>query len=360
MGVEKWKSAFRAFRKSWKQSDEPNNPVLDIEEVRECERDLTRRAQAMDEDEIEKLATCLESDQASAELRCESYLLLLTSHRRYKNLSKARELGNRYHRGVLRQCYEDTKLRFLTLHIYSVLLKETETPAYIEESVRLARDSLELLPGYPGALHNLAGGLLRQASLIPITDSRRQEVLDEALALVGQALMCDPLYPKFHATRASVLAMLGRHDEAEQEIRQAIDAEDSRHKDYAIRLSDYLNIKSDIALARTTTDMKSKIAAASRDVLIESRRANIQILTIFTALISFLIGGLTLVSTFSFEEAARLIFLLAAAILLALTGFGTLYEGALNGRRLAVSLTVAVGLLVIAHILPITITITGR
>lgn len=322
--------------------------------MRDRESELTRQAQSLCPEEVKWHAERLANEQATVEHRWESYLVLLTRHRRYKDLSQAMELVRRYGKALGRHP-QDAMLYFLVLHIHSVLLKETEVGANIDESVRLARQSLQLLPDYPGALHNLAGGLLRQASISTLPESQRQAVLDEALKRVEQALYQEPHYPKYHATQARILAMLGRHDEAEQAIRQAIDTEDSQHPDYAIRLSDYLDIKSGIALARTTSHIRADIAAASRDVLIEARRANIEILTIFIAVISFLIGGLTLAVTFAFDEAARLIFLLAAAMLLALTGFSILYEGAVSGRRLVVAVTMAVGLLALAHVMPITL-----
>jgi len=354
MGFGNWRSAIKAFRTSWHQGEVPAAADLDIETVRARETELTRRAQSLSPEEVQGHVDQLSNAQASREHRWDSYLLLLTRHRRYKDVSKAMELSRQY-REALDPGSADAMRRFLALHIYSIVLKETEDPVHIDESVRLARQSLQLLPDYPGALHNLAGGLLRQACLAPQADSLRQAALEEAQARVEQALTQEPHYPKYHATRARILTMQGRHDEAERDIRAAIDTEDSQDPDYAIRLSDYLDIKSGIALARTTAHMKDEIATASRDVLVEARRANIEILTIFIAVISFLIGGLTLAVTFAFDEAARLIFLLAAAMLLTLTGFSILYEGAVNGRRLVVALKMAVVLLMLAHVVPITL-----
>lgn len=353
MGIKQLQAASNAFRRAWNSSDELQ--VMDLNLVRQKEKELAHQAQSLTSREVEDHEGVLASENSTAKQRCESYLLLLTHHRRYKNWGKAIELGRQY-RNLHLLFPEDGTLRFLSIHTYSILLKETEIPSYIDESVISARKSLELIPNYTGALHNLAGGLLRKANASSLTEHKRSVLLDEALTRVDQALLREPNYAKYHATRARILNLLNRHDEADEEIRKAIDTEDSKNEDYVIRLSDYLDIKSSIALARTTTSIKSEIAASSLNMLNEARRSNIQILTIFIALISFLIGGLTLSASFTFDEAAKLIFLLAAAILLALNGFSILYEGSINIVRIFVALAMSIGLLFLAHIVPITIT----
>lgn len=120
-------------------------------------------------------------------------------------------------------------------HLQSVAWSDS-TPDGIDRSIRLGELALQADPLQPGILHALAGSRLDRAIWQP---GRHEDDLDVALDYVERALALED-YPKFHFTRARILARkaddaqgranaLTALDQARQtEVRKAMDAQERR------------------------------------------------------------------------------------------------------------------------------------
>lgn len=330
------------------QNNSHQEPSFDLKKVRETEKQITKKATELSTNVIEQHEKNLENSEKHFEEKLESFLILLTRHRRYKDVDKGIKLWARFKNEFVGDSEHQKLSSFLSQHMYSILLKDKGSKEGLDTSIRQARRCLKIIPDYPGALHNLAGGLAIRASLNDQPTEKNKKLLTEALDLVNSAIDNEPEYPKYYATRARIFSQLGAYERASHDINYAINQEDSDSSDYSIRLADYLGIKSEIALFKATIDMKKHIEDATISAMNEAKRANIQILTIFIAVISFLIGGISISTSYSFTNAAQLIFILGAALLLSLSGFGILYEKRINIGRLILAFSISTASIVIA------------
>ena len=124
------------------------------------------------------------------------------------------------------------------------LLSRSDRPS-LQEALRYARDACRKVPSSPGVLSLLAKVVAEMGERHPDTVS--QEDITEALDSIGKAIEIDRRHGKYYATRARLLALEGKYDEAARDIRTAIEIEPSSDStSYAMRLARYDFIRSRI------------------------------------------------------------------------------------------------------------------
>lgn len=327
-----------------------NEVVAKAKDIRN-EEELAKYTQKLDEDNV------LEGDKYEAYLVCFSY------HRRMKNVRKCMELYERFK--------ADHADQFLVEHFYAIALRVKESKRNIKEAIRLAKKCRQQDPSHSGVLHNLAGAIHTFATKYESDTAKSNELLIEAKEVVNEAIEHESDYPRFYATRASIYMDLGDFSHAEQDIATAIEMEDSSSNDYPIRLNEYLAIKMDlkfkkeleIALNRTETKMansaetvKEELRTSSIDIkkdiehiTQEAKKSNIEVLTFFVAVISFIIGSLSMLSGLSVQDSVKVILILAGALLFSVAGFCLLFDSNNKLKRFSLSACTAIFLFAIAR-----------
>ncbi len=309
------------------------------------ESNITKTVLGTNINDIEYYNKVLENEKSDYKTRLISYLLIITYHRRRKDVKLCNRLTKLYHHLF--------KSEFLYLHTYSIVLKMSELKNDIGKSISLAEKTVQMQPNNCGALHNLAGSLYMYSECDGISESKRIEQLETAQKYVYEALAIEPDYPKFHATQAKILAAVGDFTAARNSLLIAIDLEDSNSKDYNIRLTDYLNIRMRIDLLNAKNDLKKNIKNEIDKAAAEARKNNLEILSFFVAIISFTIGGISILKNFAITEAIQLIFVLSASLLIVISGATLIFDGNHKFKRFLYSIIFAILLLILAYFTPI-------
>ena len=153
-------------------------------------------------------------------------------------------------------------------------------------------------------------------------------------------------YPKFLVTMARLEALLGEFEEALGHIKQAIDTEDNRQSDYSIRIGQYrahrqqiLARKSalsgqkllDAQLSATMQAYERKLEEQEKQTIVK----NMEFLGLFSGIVSFTIGSLTIgsaVANQSILHAAGLIVVLMGALMGVFAAFGIILHGVVGKK----------------------------
>lgn len=312
------------------------------ETKREVELGLTNKAKLISSNNDNEREYCeiLENDE-SINKRYEAYLILFIFYRRKKNITKCIDFYHQY-KGVFGE-------RFLIIHFYSIVLKHTNNKIDLNESINTARASLKLLQNnHSGALNNLAEGLCTYIESFNLEKKEIKKFANESLDLADAAIKLEPNYAKFYGTRSRALCLLGELKQAKKDIETAIDKEDSFSSDYSLRISDYNSIKAQIILKKTvneiTIDTKNEIQIISD----EMKKTNLEILSFFVVVISFVIGSITLAKGMQLIEAIQLIFVLASSFLMVVAGFTLLFNSRNKVTRFIFSFIVSSLIFVVA------------
>jgi tetratricopeptide (TPR) repeat protein len=308
------------------------------------ESKITQAALKADKTEIIFYKTFLNDTNQEYKLRFISYLIILTYHRRRKDVKLCLRLAYQFH--------NEFKSEFLYLHTYSIVLKMSELKNEIGKSISLAEKTVEMQPNNCGALHNLAGSLYMYSQCEGVLESKKDELLEKAQQRIYDALTIEPNYPKFHATQAKILAAIGDFSAAKNSLLVAIDSEDSTSKDYNIRLTDYLNIRMRIDLLQTKDDLKKNIKSEIDKAAAEARRSNLEILSFFVAIISFTIGGISIAQNYQVSQAIQLILVLSSCLLIVISGATLIFNGTGKVNRFFFSLLFALILFLLAYLTP--------
>lgn len=307
---------------------------------RDLELEVTNKAKSLNHDSVQGCLDIIEDNAKAFDERYESYLVLFTFYRRMKNTAECICLYEQY-KNMFNK-------KFLFLHFYSIVLKQTGNKRDLINSISIARESLKLQARHAGALHNLAGGLYFFVESSDLGEKENKKLLDESLELVEAAIELEQDYAKFYGTRAKIQCLRGRFERAGKDVAIAIDKEDSSTNDYGLRISDYLSIKMHINLKKAVDevllDTQKEIQAISDDV----KKSNLEILSFFVAVISFVIGSITLAKGVKTAEAILLILVLASSLLMVIAGFTLLFDSRNKISRFLFSSVVAVLIFIVA------------
>ena len=296
------------------------------------------------------------------EVRRTAYYILFTSLRRKKEVPKCMSMYIDY----------ESKLKlsddFFAQHLYSTALKEAGTKLHLQKSIKIAENLFKQCPNHPGLLNNLARGFHFLAEIDGLDSPQSTKKLKRARELIEQAIAIEES-PKFDSTKANILSCLGEHKDALRLVDKAIRNEDSAAGDYVLRVSEYLFIKSTIVSRQIKSQTASEFGKQLRRTMEEAQRSNFQTLSLFVAVIGFVIGAIhltitsTAVEAITATEAIQMLFALASAILMVLSGFTLLYssDGIVSGNsRFWLAFFVAVVILLFGLVMPTLLDLGGN
>jgi tetratricopeptide (TPR) repeat protein len=261
------------------------------------------------------------SDSEEHYIREKSFIITLHYHRRRKETSKVIDMI-RYGRTF----FSDQSL----LNVF-------------EASYNLSPDIQTLLSG----IHSARTLFVKSQNphfgnafcdLILKAHSKSKEIpqwaslLDEAQTVIDKCIELNSEYAGFWSTRGKLYAALGFPELASSAIHRAVDKENPDNRDYAIRIQEYafmmFEIRLKAALDFSKDDLEqhagriqSKIDSVEAKID-SSLSKNIEIISIFSASVSFIISAVILSINVDPKNSIVLIGCLSGAIMCSLSGIG--------------------------------------
>lgn len=253
-------------------------------------------------------------------------------------------------------------------HLLLMSMLDQDPVSRSKRVLELADDNTRTMPSNAGVHHALAIAVADIFEATELTPELRPDAkwLQRGIEASQEALELDPKYPKFHCTAGRLLALQGKHKEALKEISVAIDTENSKQSDYALRIGSYRMYyqriqekRHSVAMGRevqkqldtaqelmgqmetSMKEMESKQALLEEDTR-SSLTKNMEFLGLFAGIVSFTIGGVSIAGAMadrSLVGAAGLIVVLMGALLGVFAGFGIIlhgYRGEKSRRNLLV------------------------
>lgn len=311
---------------------------------REYELQITRDATHITDAELQDLRRTLENPNAGRADRLNAYCVIFTYHRRHREIQKCIEIYEKYR--------AEFGNEFIALHLLSIAQRDSGKRKDLLSSIKLSETALESVPRHVGVLNTLAGALLRLSEDEGIEKETSQRRLKEAREAVEEAIELEPDYAKFYATKAEILSALGDYENALAEIARAIDKEDRGASDYPLRITDYLTRKLKIELGKSIKTVTDESRIGLANAMAEARRSNLEILSFFVAVITFLLAGINIAVKFSLQNAIQLLFVLSSLMLMTVSGLILLYDSHRRWRRFLQAFAVAIVILLLGIFSP--------
>ncbi len=348
--------------------------ALPAQTVRKFETDVVNYALKWDDtvikNELPKLIQLVGGDNPTKEdrkLAFHAFCVAESYARRNENLSELKETMQQY------QAYFSNEPFLIHLDVCSTI-KELEafrktawTPERLESVIKTARINMENLRGAVnkpeegniGGAHAFAETVLlafENASglLDKLTGTTKEDLLKEALDVMVETHIQDSKYAKFYCTHGRLFAVAGRYEEALDYLNKAIDKEDSSKADYPIRIGRYLAFAQQIRAQqqncenRLAADEQLKtVTQAFEDQTKESTTKSMEFLGLFSGIVSFTIGSLTIgsaVAEQSIKHAAGLIIVLMGALMGVFAAFGIILHGAWGKKAIRNLIVLLLGL----------------
>ena len=161
--------------------------------------------------------------------------------------------------------------------------------------------------------------------------------LEDAKTSAIKAIAQDDSYAKFYCTYARLQALCGDIDEALKNVNQAIALEKNTRTDYSIRIGQYSSYyqqfcaqkklrEQEMAMAEQMQQMHLAMEAQEKETMAK----NMEFLGLFSGIVSFTIGSLTITGAIaeqSIRHAAGLIVVLLGALICVFAAFGMILHG---------------------------------
>ena len=348
--------------------------ALPAQTVRKFETDVVNYALKWDDtvikNELPNFIELIGGENPSKEdrkLAFHAFCVAESYARRNENLSELKEIMQQY------QAYFSNEPFLIHLDVCSTI-KELEafrktawTPERLESVIKTARINMENLRGAAnkpeegniGGAHAFAETVLLAFENAPslldkLTGTTREDLLKEALDVMVETHIQDSKYAKFYCTHGRLFAVAGRYEEALDYLNKAIDKEDSSKADYPIRIGRYLAFAQQIRAQqqnfenRVAADEQLKtVTQAFEDQTKESTTKSMEFLGLFSGIVSFTIGSLTIgsaVAEQSIKHAAGLIIVLMGALMGVFAAFGIILHGAWGKKAIRNLIVLLLGL----------------
>lgn len=285
------------------------------QESREYELTITHIAEHCPADRMDWFKDILKDDTRPVEVRFSAFFVLVTHCRRYKSYTEYGRLVDEF--GSLFTNHP------MFAHVAGLMYAGRGGSGDLEHALALSKRASESLPSHSGALHAFASNVATAGeSGIPIDDATRIEAEEALAAAIG--LEPKP-YAKFYCTRGRLLALRGEWDRAQESIRKAMDLEEEGKSDYTLRLGEYQYYLARVQNSEMTSRMESEFDQARTSIatmqskmenqLDELRGQSLATLGLFTAILSFTLGSIQITRGHSFDQAARLIIVMAGSLM---------------------------------------------
>lgn len=283
----------------------------------------------------EKLGYSLKRDDISKETRYAIFYCLNQAYRLFKDFDKSAESFNRFG-GEFKDFSSYNHIEILLSLNRTSFLTEEELNELLVNAKEDARHNSNN-SGYVHLFADFVATVYEEGrGRLDLREKWLSEGIESARACCQYLA---PEYPKFHATYGRLLALRANEETddlslARQEIQKAMVLEPSYENDYAIRIGQYQADLLKVQAAeqkkkavQINNENKEQMAAFEKKLdegleeINRSKISNLEFLGFFTALISFTIGSISFTQSFAPTEAAKLIVILAGALLFAFGGF---------------------------------------
>ena len=343
---------------------------------RDYEKDLTKIVLSYKSDVIEEVLNNIVRKRAEEtssvddllidQLVFNSFYALNILYRRIKDIEKLRKLCDRF--GLLeKQVREKKKDIFknhpMLYHLLSLYYKSLGTKEDYVSALKYAEyayDNIKLRE-HAGVVHNLAETYI-EINIKNVLDGETidDDFLKKAEDLIEKAIdlekkSSEKTYPKFWVTKAKLKALKGvkenfretYFEEAENLINKAIIEEDSKSMDYSLRISGYLYELSRIQLLKMVSKYQiiNEKMKENEELIEKLKIQSIELLGLFSAIISFIIGGLQLFVNKAFDESISILLAYAGALLTIYSSLGIILYG--KKYKFRTFLVFAIGLFLI-------------
>lgn len=225
-----------------------------------------------------------------------------------------------------------------------------------------ALTNMQNLTGNIGGAHAYAELVLLAFENAPellnyLNDKKKEKLLQSALDTMVVVHDRDA-YAKFYCTHGRLFAVAGKYDEALEYLNMAIDKEDSSKSDYPIRVGRYLTFIQQVRsqqqaeLDKLAADEQLKhVVKTMEDQTKDSTTKSMEFLGLFSGIVSFTIGSLTIggaIAEQSIRHAAGLIIVLMGALMGVFSAFGMILHGFASKKTLRNLVVLLMGLGIIA------------
>ena len=168
-------------------------------------------------------------------------------------------------------------------------------------------------------------------------DEAPEHWLEDAKTSAIKAIARDEGYAKFYCTYGRILALCGELEEAVKNVDKAIALENNTRTDYSIRIGQYSGYLQQFraqqkrklqekTMVTQMQEMKRAMEAQEKETMAK----NMEFLGLFSGIVSFTIGSLTITGAIaeqSIKHAAGLIVVLMGALLCVFAAFGMILHG---------------------------------
>ena len=174
-------------------------------------------------------------------------------------------------------------------------------------------------------------------------DTAPEHWLEDAKTSAIKAIAQDESYAKYYCTCARIQALRGEIEDAIKNVNLAIALEKNTRTDYSIRIGQYsgyyqqfraqqkLRVQEE-AMASQMQEMKLAMEAQEKETMAK----NMEFLGLFSGIVSFTIGSLTITGAIaeqSIKHAAGLIVVLMGALMSVFAAFGMILHGFHNVKK---------------------------
>lgn len=304
------------------------------EDGRDFETVVTRAVESHPEC-VEYCREILDDPGIDKRLRYTAFFTLSTYYRRYRDATS-------FYRLLVRMQQEFQGFATYN-HLYVMYLKMRRQPGDLRAAIDFAQKAMNGSQQHVGILHNFAEAVVSaiEEEDVPLD----KDLLERAKHALGKAIAIDSAYAKFYCTKGRIAAVEQAFPEAKRLIREAIDLEDSRKRDYSLRLTDYQSHLLRVQLRESSLTLRQEFSAGLQKIndsyreidryAREERVKNLEFLGFFAAIISLIIGSIQLTQQRAVGDAAQLIAFLVGALVIAFAGLSfVLYGTEKIGRSL--------------------------
>lgn len=280
------------------------------------------------------------------------YAIIVNYARRMKNRSMEKEMLRTYSDYAFSQVhvfYDHLNLLSMLGEVYNQSADERR------EMVELAKKNEKQLTKNSGASHALAEAValvyeIDDVSENPSFQKQRKDWLRMAESAVKKAIADRQGYAKYYCTYARIQSLLGQYENALENIALAVDKEDTTRNDYAIRIGGYESRGQQIRAKMQMEAIEHESRNAMEELEKQSMVKNMEFLGLFSGIVSFTIGSLTIsgaIADQSIQSAAGLIVVLMGALMGVFAGFGIILHGWGKGKAVRNLIVLILGILIV-------------
>ena len=194
------------------------------------------------------------------------------------------------------------------------------------DEIRNAHHALDSMPFFIQAYTDTVAKYYDELNKDMLDENDRNTVL-ESIELLINAIAIRSDYAKYYSTIAKLYRLAGNFESAKENIRKAIELEDSNSSDYAIRVNEYEILNSKIDLERLINremDNLNRMSAdfdSMKESIDKSKTDSLAFLGFFTGIISFILGTFQLGNGLNFAERIQVMAALLSCLLIAFSVF---------------------------------------